>query len=165
MKSHLWTKPRGSSRCTFSGGSGVRVTIGTDRGTLPPIWDKKRGKIEPKGLSDKLPQTQPCDRASAKPAPDAVRAAHTKFVAALAGHPPRPIPLEADAIDLEDRADHLDTVLRTLSVYLAAVLDETAQNVPSRLDLRDVEGILADLASDVTGAIQQAADDMAGRPA
>ena len=94
-----------------------------------------------------------------------VRVAHAVFVAAVAGHPPRPIPLEADAIDLEDRADHLNQVLSALSVYVAVILDDTAQNVPGRLDLRDAEGVLSDLASDVTGAIQHAADDMAGRPA
>ena len=92
-----------------------------------------------------------------------VRAAHAEFVAALAGHPPRTIPLDADAIDLEDRADHLDKVFSALSVYVAVILDDTAQNVPGSLDLRDAEGILADLASDLTGAIQLAADDMAGR--
>jgi hypothetical protein len=90
---------------------------------------------------------------------------HAEFVAALAGHPPRPIPLDADAIDLEDRADHLDKVFGAFSVYVAVILDDTAQNVPGGLDLRDAEGLLVDLASDVTGAIQRAADDMAGRVA
>jgi hypothetical protein len=91
--------------------------------------------------------------------------AHAEFVTALMGHAPRPIPVDADAIDLEDRADHLDQVLGALSDYLAAILDDTAQNVPGSLDLRDAEGLLADLTSDLTGAIQRAADDMAGRPA
>ena len=81
------------------------------------------------------------------------------------GHPPRPIPIDADALDLEGRADHLEKVLDALSVYVAVVLDDTAQNISRSLDLRDAEGVLADLASDVTGAIQHAADDMAGRPA
>jgi hypothetical protein len=56
-------------------------------------------------------------------------------------------------------------VFAALSVYVALILDDTAQNVPGSLDLRDAEGLLADLASDMTGAIQHAADDMAGRPA
>jgi hypothetical protein len=99
------------------------------------------------------------------PCTSLVCAAHVKLVAALAGNPPRPIPLDADAIDLEDRANHLDKVFAALSVYVTVILDDTAQNVPGRLDLRDAEGLLADLASDVTGAIQHAADDMAGRPA
>jgi hypothetical protein len=88
--------------------------------------------------------------------------AHAEFVAALMGHPPRPIPINADAIDLEDRADHLSSVFCTLSTYLAIILDNTAQNVPRGLDLPDAEGLLADLEADVTGAIQRAADSMAG---
>jgi hypothetical protein len=94
-----------------------------------------------------------------------VCAAHAEFIAALAGHPPRMIPLDADAIDLEDRADHLSQVLSALSAYVAVILDDTAQNAPGSLDLPHVEAVLADLVSDVTGAIQHAADDMAGRPA
>ena len=43
------------------------------------------------------------------------------------------------------------------------ILDDTAQNVPGTLDLPDVEAILADLASDVIGAIQHAAEDMGWR--
>jgi hypothetical protein len=55
-------------------------------------------------------------------------------------------------------------VFGALSAYVTVILDDTAQNVPGRLDLRDAEGVLADLVSDMTGAIQHAADDMAGRP-
>ena len=94
-----------------------------------------------------------------------VRAAHAEFVAALTGHPPRPIPLDADSIDLEDRADHLDRVFSALSVYLTVILDDAAQNVPGGLDLRDAEAVLADVASDLSGTIQLAADGMAGRVA
>jgi hypothetical protein len=56
----------------------------------------------------------------------------------------------------------LQTVFNALSAYLTVILDDTAQNVPGRLDLRDAEAVLADLASDVTGIIQRAADCMAG---
>ena len=94
-----------------------------------------------------------------------VRAAHAEFVAAVTGQPPRTIPLDADAIDLEDRAEHLEKVFGAFSVYVAVILDDTAQNIPGSLDLRDAEGLIADLASDLTGAIQQAADDMAWRVA
>ena len=103
--------------------------------------------------------------ASAKPSTSPVRFAYAEFVATLAAYPPRAIPIDSDAIDLEDRADHLNKLFSALSVYVTVILDDTAQNVPGRLDLRDAEGVLADLASDVTGTIQLAADDMAGRAA
>ena len=165
MKSHLWRKPTASRCCAFLGGSGARVATGIGRVAFLPVCVKKHGKIEPKGPSDNSPPTRPCDRASAKPALGAVLAAHAEFVAALAGHPPRTMPLDADAIDLEDRADHLGKVFGALSVYVTLILDDTAQNIPGRLDLRDAEAVLADLASDVTGTIQKTADDMVGRPA
>ena len=44
-------------------------------------------------------------------------------------------PLLADAGDLEGRADHLNKVLNAVSVCVNAILDDTAQNVPSGLDL------------------------------
>jgi hypothetical protein len=92
-----------------------------------------------------------------------VKAAYTEFLGALAAHPPRRIPIEADSIDLQDRADHLNAVFGGLGAYLALVLDDTAQNAPGGLVFADAEAILADLASDLTGAIQRAADEMAGR--
>ena len=103
--------------------------------------------------------------AIAKPSTNPVQAAYADFVAALAGHPPRPIPVYADAVDLEDRADHLQKVLTALSAYLTVILDDTAQNVPGGLDLRQVDALLSDLASDVTGTLQHAAERMAWRVA
>jgi hypothetical protein len=153
-----------ADRRYFSGGSDAQTIMG-DETALPRLWREKRSEAEPEDLSGKPCPTQPCDSAGAKPFASAVRAAHAELVAALAGHPPRTIPLDADAIDLEDRADHLNKVFNALSVYVAVILDDTAQNVPGSLDLRDAEAILADLASDVTGTIQHAADDMAGRVA
>jgi len=103
--------------------------------------------------------------ATAKPSTNPVQAAYTDFVAALAGHPPRPIPVYADAVDLEDRADNLQKVITALSVYLTVILDDTAQNVPDGLDLGQVDALLSDLASDVTGTLQHAAERMAWRVA
>ena len=101
------------------------------------------------------PSTAPVDC----PLPVAFR----RFIAALAGHPPRPIPVDADAVDLQDRADHLGAVFGGLAAYLPIVLDDAAQNAPGGLELTDAEAILADLASDLTGVIERAADEMAGR--
>jgi hypothetical protein len=150
------------NRRTFICCSDVRVIMGDDEALLR-LWGEERG--EPEGLSCNPRPTQPCDRTSANPSVSLVGVAHAEFVAALAGYPPRPIPLDADAIDLEDRADHLSQALSALSVYVAVILDDTAQNVPGGLDLPDVEAALADLASDVTGTIQYAADRLAGRVA
>jgi hypothetical protein len=103
--------------------------------------------------------------ARAKASTNAVRAAYAEFVAALAGHPPRSIPIDADAIDVEDRADHLNKVLSALSAYVTVILDDTAQNAPGGLNFRHIEAALSDLASDVTGTIQRAADNLAWRVA
>jgi hypothetical protein len=103
--------------------------------------------------------------ATAKPSTNPVRATHAEFVAALAGNPPRPIPVDAEAVDLDERADHLKQVLNALSAYLTAILDDTSQNVPGGLDLRQVQALLSDLTSDMVGSIQLAAASMAGRVA
>jgi len=163
MKSDVWITP--TDRRYFIGGSDARIIMGDDEGALQYLWRGKRGEAELEDLSGKPRSSQVCDRVDAKPSTSPVRAAHAELVAALTEHPPRTIPLDADAIDLEDRADHLDSVLSALSVYVTVILDDTAQNVPGGLDLPDVEAILADLASEVTGALQHAADGMAGRAA
>ena len=151
------------SRRSFIGGSDARIIMGDDEAVLLRLWREKCGEAEPEDLSSKPRPSQPCDRASAKPSASPVSAAHAEFVAALAGYPPRTIPLDADAIDLKDRADHLSQVLSALPVYVAVILDDTAQNVSGRLDLPDIEAVLADLASDVTGTIQHAAEGMGWR--
>jgi hypothetical protein len=169
MSDHLrWIQKGGAihpARRYFIGGSGARIIMGDDQGALQRLWREKRGEAEPEDLSGKPRSSQLCDRAGAEPSTCPVRAAHAVLVAALTGYPPRTIPLDADAVDLEDRADHLDAVLTALSVYLTVILDDTAQNVPGGLDLPNVEAVLADLASDLTGTLQQAADGMAGRAA
>jgi hypothetical protein len=149
----------------FIGGSDARTIIDAEGSALLRLWREKHGDAGPKDFSGDLRLPQPCDRAKAKPSASPVCAAHADFVAVLAGHPPRPISLDADAIDLADRADHLNMVFSSLSVYVAVIIDDTAQNVPGRLDLTDVEAVLADLASDVTGIIQHAAEGMGWRDA
>jgi hypothetical protein len=100
---------------------------------------------------------------STAPVSSPIRTAFAEFLAGLREHPPRPIPMIADSIDLQDRADHLNEVLGGLAGYLTVILDDTAQNAPGGLDLCDAEAILADVAYDLSGAIQRAAEEMAGR--
>lgn len=82
--------------------------------------------------------------ASAKPSTSPVCAAHAA---------PRLIPVDADAIDLEDPTDHSNKVVNTLLVYATAILNDTAHNVPSRVDLPHIDALLSDLAFDVTRAL------------
>ena len=56
-------------------------------------------------------------------------------------------------------------MLNALSAYLTAILDDTSQNVPGGLDLRQVDALLSDLASDVSGTLQHAVERMAWRVA
>ena len=103
--------------------------------------------------------------AGVKPSTNPVRAAHAEFIAAVAGHPPWSMPLHPDASDLEDRAEHLKTVLNALSIYVTAILENTAQDVPGGLDLRQIDALLYDLASEVAGTIRHAADALPERVA
>jgi hypothetical protein len=103
----------------------------------------------------------PITDAGAKPSANPLQASYAEFLAALAGHPPHPIPVYADATDLDGRADHLSKVLDALSAYLTTILTDTAQNVPGGLDLRQADALLSDLASEATGTIRYAADTMA----
>jgi hypothetical protein len=155
MKSQLRTKSH-ENRCRISRSSDVGVFM--DQAAIICIWPEGRGRAE-------RVRAQSCGRADANSSIRSVHAAHAEFIAKLADHPPRPIPIYADAIDLEDRSDHLSRVLNAVSTYVTAMVDDAAQNAPSNVELCNIEAILSDLASDLTGAIQRAADDMAGRPA
>jgi hypothetical protein len=101
--------------------------------------------------------------AGAEPSTNPIHTAHAEFVAALAAHPPRSIPVGVNAAHLEDRTDHLNKVLKALLDYVTAILEDTAKNVPGGLDVRYIDALISDLMSEVTGTIQRAADDMAGR--
>ena len=90
-----------------------------------------------------------------------VRAAHTEFVAALAGNAPRPIRSEAHWKDLEGRAHHLEKTIAALHVYVTAIIAETAQDIPaSTLDRRYLDGLFQQFSADVLGAIRDAAAEM-----
>ena len=90
-----------------------------------------------------------------------VGAAHTEFVAALAGNVPHPIHSDGDSEDLEGRADHLEKVFAALHVYLTAIIADTAQNIPSgTLDRRYLDNLFQDLSADAVGVIRNTAEDL-----
>jgi hypothetical protein len=90
-----------------------------------------------------------------------VRAAHTEFVAALAGNAPHPIRSDANWETLEGRADHLEKTIAALHVYLSAIIAEAAQDIPaSTLDRRYLDGLFQQFSADVLGVIRDAAAEM-----
>ena len=90
-----------------------------------------------------------------------VRAAHTEFVAALAGNPPHPIRLEVDSLDLDDRAEHVAKMLAAVHVYVTAILADTAENIPGGgLDRKYLDNLYSDFTGDAVGGIRQAAAEM-----
>ena len=89
------------------------------------------------------------------------RAAHTEFVAVLAGNVPRPLQSKANSEDLEGRAEHLEKVFAALHVYLTAIIADTAHNVPGgTLDRRYLDNLFRDLSADALGVIRNAAEEM-----
>jgi len=91
-----------------------------------------------------------------------VRAAHTEFVAALAGNAPHPIRSDANWQALEGRADHPEKTIAALHVNLSAIIAETAgDDIPaSTLDRRYLDGLFQQFSAEVLGAIRDAAAEM-----
>jgi hypothetical protein len=90
-----------------------------------------------------------------------VRAAHTEFVAALAGNLPHRISVEVDSLDLEAGADHLEKVFAALHVYFTAIIADTVQNVPGgTLDRRYLDNVFQNLSPDALCAIRNTAEEM-----
>ena len=89
-------------------------------------------------------------------------AAHAQVLAALASGPPRSLPIWPQAADAEQRGAQLQEILGAVSIYLGAVLEELAQNVPRDLDMRQIEALCCDLASEVAGTINAAAAALPG---
>ena len=90
-----------------------------------------------------------------------VRAAHTEFIATLAGNAPHPIRSDANWEALEGRADHLEKTIAALHVYLSAIIAESAEDIPaSTLDRRYLDGLFQQFSAEVLGAIRDAATEM-----
>jgi hypothetical protein len=87
-----------------------------------------------------------------------VRLAHVEFVAVLAANVPHPI--HAD-VDLEDFYGRAEKVFAALHVYLAAIIADTAHNVPDgTLDRRYLDNLFRDLSADALGVIRNAVEEM-----
>jgi hypothetical protein len=92
-----------------------------------------------------------------------VRAAHTEFVAILAGNGPRRH-FDTSPEDLERRADHLEKVFAALQLYVSVIITETAQDIPaSTMDRRYLDGLFQQFSADALGAVRDAAAEMRAR--
>ena len=90
-----------------------------------------------------------------------VRAAHTAFVAALAGNAPQPNRSGAYSEALEASSDHLERTIAVLHVYVRAIIAETARDIPANmLDHRYLDGLFQQFSADVLGVIRDAAAEM-----
>lgn len=86
-------------------------------------------------------------------------AAHYKLVAAVVEEGPADLIIGvADGIDLQYRADHLKTILEAVVAYAKAIVADTVHN--GVVLIHDETNLLCDAASDVTGALRNAADRM-----
>jgi len=89
-----------------------------------------------------------------------IRTAFSDLLVALADNHPVNIIGEADAADMEERADHLQNVLEAVETYFSAVLSD-AKHRTSGLDFDvNVIGILSDVRGDLVGAFKIAAEQM-----
>jgi hypothetical protein len=109
------------------------------------------------------PIRRPSIRGTGTPSTSPVQTAHAGFIAYLTSRPPRAIPVDPYPYVLVDRAEHVKGLFTAISGYLEAVVDDTAQNIPGGIDRRQIDALLADLTSEVSGTFQKAANDLAGR--
>jgi hypothetical protein len=105
----------------------------------------------------------PSIRGTAWPSTIPIRVVHTDFIERLTRHPPRAIPVDSFPRGLEDRAQQVKGLFAVISGYLEALLDGTAQNISGGIGRRQIDALFCDLASEVSGILQKAADDLAGR--
>jgi len=89
-----------------------------------------------------------------------IRTAFSDLLVALADNHPVNIIGEADAADMEERAEHVQGLLTAVEVYLAVVLADAKHRTSGiTLDV-NVTGILSDTRGDIVGTFRIAAEQM-----
>jgi hypothetical protein len=91
--------------------------------------------------------------------PDVVKA-HQRLIATLAAEHPCEIVHFADKADIEERRDHLKTVMDAFVAYAEWIVSDTAENAPIGYLTTDGPGYLADAVSEIHGAFERAVDQM-----
>ena len=93
------------------------------------------------------------------PQSPSVQDAYSRFVAAITATTPHYVGCCADALDIEERAQHVSEVLDAVERYLGHVIrDTSASSARHVADMRDAADQLSDCASDVAGTMHAAAN-------
>src|SRR5215471_16209354 len=90
-----------------------------------------------------------------------VELAYIRMITRLAAaRPTRIVGAFADRVDVEDRAEHLASVMAALVEYANTVVTDTAELVPvGAIDRKYITSCLTDLAGEVVVGIRRAADE------
>jgi hypothetical protein len=93
-----------------------------------------------------------------------VLGAHAHLIERLITNRPHHMPgwHLADALDFEDRAEHLRRLWIAVEDYTRAVLVDTAASSNVGLDIKNLTGIISDTQGDVVGCLLNAADEVRG---
>lgn len=89
-----------------------------------------------------------------------VREAFSALLVALADNPPANIIGEADAQDMDERAEHVQALLGAVETYLTATLADAKHHTSGLKFDVNVLGILSDTRGDLVGTFRIAAEQM-----
>ena len=86
---------------------------------------------------------------------------HLRLIRDLGCVQPEPILGDCDALDLVDRAEHVQEILRTVTEYIAAIVEDTAWRAPAgAVDADYITNMLSDTASDIISHIGRKAPEL-----
>lgn len=85
---------------------------------------------------------------------------YANFVAAITATVPTPIGIYAEAIDVEERAQHVDAVMKAAMEYVAAIVRDTAASSSAHIDCAYIAGCMDDYRGEATGELIEAANQL-----
>jgi hypothetical protein len=98
--------------------------------------------------------------------PTELESLHLRLLRDLGCTQPSRIIGNCDALNLVDRAEHVEEILRTVGEYVDAIVADTAWNAPAgSIDCDYISSMLTDTASDIVGHIRRKVNELhAARP-
>jgi hypothetical protein len=90
-----------------------------------------------------------------------LQAAHSNLIAAIAGFKPHHVIGDCDVQDVEERADHVRSILKVVAAYVMEIASDTSDRMPfGAIFVAGVKSILDDSIGDIVGGIQHGAITM-----